>query len=31
MIPVSLLPIGREIVSVDEARRMGLESGISVP
>ena len=31
MIPISLLPIGREIVSVDEARRMGVQSGISVP
>ena len=31
MIPISLLPIGREIVSVDEARRMGIESGLSVP
>ena len=31
MIPVSLLPLGRDIVSVDEARRMGMESGLSVP
>ena len=31
LIPVSLLPMGREIVSVDEARRMGMESGLSVP
>ena len=31
MIPVSLLPIGREIVSVDEAERLGAPSGLSVP
>ena len=31
MIPVSLLPLGREIISVDEARRQGLPSGLSVP
>ena len=31
MIPVSLLPMGRDIVSVDEAQRMGVESGLSVP
>jgi uncharacterized membrane protein YccF (DUF307 family) len=31
LIPVSLLPMGRDIVSVDEARRMGMESGLSVP
>jgi uncharacterized membrane protein YccF (DUF307 family) len=31
LIPVSLLPIGREIVSVDEARRLGAPSGINIP
>ena len=31
MIPVSLLPMGRDIVSVDEARQMGIDSGLSVP
>jgi len=30
LIPVSLWPLGREIVSVDEARRMGY-SGLGVP
>ncbi len=31
LIPVSLLPIGREIVSVDEAQRLGAPSGLSIP
>ncbi len=31
LIPVSLLPLGREIVSVDEARRLGAPSGLSIP
>jgi uncharacterized membrane protein YccF (DUF307 family) len=31
MIPVSLFPLGRDIVSADEARRQGMESGLSVP
>ena len=31
MIPVSLLPLGRDIVSVDEARRLGSPSGLSIP
>jgi uncharacterized membrane protein YccF (DUF307 family) len=31
LIPVSLLPLGRQIVSVDEAQRMGVSSGLSVP
>ena len=31
LIPVSLLPLGRNIVSVDEARRMGAPTGLSVP
>ncbi len=30
LIPVSLLPFGREIVSVDQARAMGLEPGIAL-
>jgi uncharacterized membrane protein YccF (DUF307 family) len=30
LIPVSLLPFGREIVSVEEARAMGLSSGVVV-
>lgn len=31
LIPVSLLPFGREIVSIDEAAAMGLSSTVSVP
>jgi uncharacterized membrane protein YccF (DUF307 family) len=31
LIPVSLLPFGREIVDVDEAERLGYEAQISVP
>jgi uncharacterized membrane protein YccF (DUF307 family) len=31
LIPVSLLPFGRAIVSVDEARAMGLSGTVSVP
>ena len=30
LIPVSLLPFGREIVSVDQARAMGFEPGVTV-
>ncbi len=30
LIPVSLLPFGREIVSVDQARTMGFEPGVTV-
>jgi uncharacterized membrane protein YccF (DUF307 family) len=30
LIPVSLLPFGREIVSIDEAHRMGLEPAVVV-
>ena len=30
LIPVSLLPFGREIVSVDQARAMGLRSGVII-
>jgi uncharacterized membrane protein YccF (DUF307 family) len=29
--PVSLLPMGREIVSVDQARALGLEATVAVP
>jgi uncharacterized membrane protein YccF (DUF307 family) len=31
LIPVSLLPFGREIVSIDRAKAMGLSSTVSVP
>ena len=31
LIPVSLLPFGREIVSVEQARELGLETTVSVP
>jgi uncharacterized membrane protein YccF (DUF307 family) len=31
LIPVSLTPFGREIVSVDEAARLGLQSEVTVP
>jgi uncharacterized membrane protein YccF (DUF307 family) len=31
LIPVSLLPLGREIVGVDEARRLGAEVTVAVP
>ena len=31
LIPVSLVPFGREIVDVDQARRLGYEAQISVP
>jgi uncharacterized membrane protein YccF (DUF307 family) len=31
LIPVSLIPLGREIVDVDEARRRGLDDHIAVP
>ena len=30
LIPVSLLPFGREIVSVEEAEAMGLEPGVKI-
>jgi uncharacterized membrane protein YccF (DUF307 family) len=30
MIPVSLLPFGREIVSVEEAEAMGIEPGVRI-
>ena len=30
MIPVSLLPFGREIVSVEQARAQGLEPGVMI-
>ena len=31
LIPVSLTPFGREIVALDEARRLGLRADIAVP
>jgi uncharacterized membrane protein YccF (DUF307 family) len=31
LIPVSLLPMGREIVSIDQARAMGVTSPVAVP
>jgi uncharacterized membrane protein YccF (DUF307 family) len=31
LIPVSLRPLGREIVTVDQARRMGLQAEVAVP
>jgi uncharacterized membrane protein YccF (DUF307 family) len=31
LIPVSIVPFGREIVDVDEARRLGLEANVAVP
>jgi uncharacterized membrane protein YccF (DUF307 family) len=31
LIPVSLTPFGREIVDLDEARRLGLQADIAVP
>jgi len=31
LIPVSLLPLGREIISVDQARALGLEATVAVP
>jgi uncharacterized membrane protein YccF (DUF307 family) len=31
LIPVSLTPLGREIVDVDEARRIGAGEAVAVP
>jgi uncharacterized membrane protein YccF (DUF307 family) len=31
LIPVSLTPFGREIVDLDQARRLGLEGAVAVP
>ncbi len=31
LIPVSLLPFGREIVSIDQARAMGLQPQVAIP
>jgi len=31
LIPVSLTPFGREILDVDQARRLGLATDIAVP
>jgi uncharacterized membrane protein YccF (DUF307 family) len=30
LIPVSLLPLGRDIVTIEEARRMGLQPEVAV-
>jgi uncharacterized membrane protein YccF (DUF307 family) len=31
LIPISLLPLGREIVSIDEARAIGVEHAVAIP
>ncbi len=31
LIPVSLTPFGREIVSIDQARRLGIEPAVALP
>ena len=31
LIPVSLTPLGRDIVDIDEARRLGLPADIALP
>ena len=31
LIPVTLTPFGREIVDLDQARRLGLQAGVAVP
>jgi uncharacterized membrane protein YccF (DUF307 family) len=31
LIPVSITPFGRDIVDVDQARRLGLDTGIQIP
>ena len=31
LVPVSLLPLGREIVSIDEARAMGMTGAVAIP
>jgi uncharacterized membrane protein YccF (DUF307 family) len=31
LIPVSVMPFGREIVDVDQARRLGLDADVTVP
>jgi len=31
LIPVSLTPFGREIVDVDQARRLGIEPALTMP
>ncbi len=31
LIPVSITPFGRDIVDIDQARRLGLDSGLQIP
>ena len=31
LIPVSLTPFGREIVDIDQARRLGIEPAVAMP
>ena len=31
LIPVTLTPFGREIVDLDQARRLGLDASVAVP
>jgi len=31
LIPVSITPFGRDIVDVDQARRLGLDTGLQIP
>jgi uncharacterized membrane protein YccF (DUF307 family) len=31
LIPVSLLPMGREIVDIDQARKLGLDTSVAMP
>ena len=31
LIPVSLTPFGREIVDIDQARRLGIEPAVALP
>jgi uncharacterized membrane protein YccF (DUF307 family) len=31
LIPVSITPLGRDIVDIDQARRLGLDEGVAIP
>ena len=31
LIPVSITPLGRDIVDIDQARRLGLDGGVAIP
>ena len=31
LIPVSLTPFGREIVDIDQARRLGIQTAVTMP